>query len=171
MCAFILSGSARGRCCWETLGLGGQVVLCFLNWISSRKEKQRKVGACLNIYMHCQGILIWKNHPKIQLLVLLISAQWSTRYWTLILHPFNSTLWCKVELVRLPLTKQLVQQSWGPLSPLQEPWTPTGRCESPDPWTGDTGYWHDAAAFLHHHVNVSPHDLGDLPHLQTKQAC
>lgn len=39
---------------------------------------------------------------------------------------------------------------------------------SPGPGTGDAGYRHDAATFLHHHVNVSPHDLGDLSNLKSK---
>lgn len=39
---------------------------------------------------------------------------------------------------------------------------------SPHPGTGNTGHRHDAAAFLHHHVNVGSHDLGDLSDLKCK---
>lgn len=39
---------------------------------------------------------------------------------------------------------------------------------SPGPGTGNAGDGHDAATFLHHHVNVGPHDLGDLTHLKSK---
>lgn len=39
-----------------------------------------------------------------------------------------------------------------------------GLRRSPDPGTGHAGDGHDAAALLHHHVDVGPHDLSDLTH-------
>ena len=43
-----------------------------------------------------------------------------------------------------------------------------GLWESPGPGTAGAGNRHGAAAFLHHHVNVCPHDLGDLANLKTE---
>jgi len=49
---------------------------------------------------------------------------------------------------------------------MDEPRALIGWWRSPDPRTGHAGHRHDAATFLHHHVNVGLHDLGDLSNLK-----
>lgn len=110
-CAFVLSGSARGgavgtHCDWAAK-------LCFVFKIEFRPEKtsREKFGVCLNICMHCQANLIYKHHPKNTFYC--HADFFPAEYAFLNTHPlpFNSALRCQVELVRLPLTKPLVQQS------------------------------------------------------------
>lgn len=80
-------------------------------------------------------------------------------------------------LVRLPPSKPTNQpmqrggQGLRHLLPLEEPRAMTGWWWSPGPGTGNAGHGHDAATFLHHHVNVRPHDLGYLPNLKSKKWC
>lgn len=165
-CAFLLSGSALGGAVVRPLG--GLVVLCYYYSTSVRGGKQRS--------FECAWTSTCRTKPGRGAYVFLgtVPESW-TVFFPVMLDLRSSSLplrpepcsirpwWLCFCLFVLNTTDRLMQRREASVA------HQAALRWSPGPGTGHAGDWHDAAALLHHHVDVGPHDLSNLADLSIKK--